>query len=40
MNTGLRKLAKNDFGKDFFKLMNNVYLERQWKIVENIEILN
>ena len=40
MNTELRKLAKNDFEKDFFKLMNNVYLERQWKIVENIEILN
>ena len=32
MNTELRKLAKNDFEKDLFKLMNNSYLEKQWKI--------
>ena len=36
MNTGLRKLAKNDFEKDFFKLMNNAVLEKRWKILENI----
>ena len=36
MNTELRKLAKDDFEKDLFKL----YLEKQWEILENIEILN
>ena len=40
MNTELRKVAKNDFKKYFFKLRIILYLEKQWKILENIEILN
>ena len=32
MNTELRKKAKNDFQKDFFKLMNNSVLEKQWEM--------
>ena len=34
-NTEKRKHAKNSFEKDFFKLMNNSILAKQWKICAN-----
>ena len=37
INTELRKEAKKDFEKDFFKLINNA---KTWKMLENTESLN
>ena len=32
VNTKLRTEAKNDFEKDFFKVMNNSVSEKQWEM--------
>ena len=32
MNTKFRTEAKSNFGKKFFKLMNKLFSEKQWKM--------
>ena len=36
MNTDLRKKAKNDFEKDFFKLINNIVFGKNYGECEKI----
>ena len=40
MSTDLRKKAKNDFEKDFFKLKDNAFSRKTMKNVKNVEIQN
>ena len=40
MNTKLKQKAKNNFGKDLFKLMNNAIFRKTRENVKKIETLN
>ena len=40
MDIILRQKVENNFEKDFLKLMKMQFLEKLWKMWENIEILN
>ena len=40
MNTTRKKKGKNDFERYFCKLMNNVVLQKLWRLWENLEALH
>ena len=40
MNAKLKQKPKNNFEKDFFKLVNNAVFGKNMKMLENMEILN